>query len=301
MEKVVISGSNGLIGRALFERLKNDYNVVGFDINSGDGVLHGDVLNRRVRDFIDRGDMVIHTAAIPGVDNVLRNPVKCWESIVGGTKNMVEACVDKKAGKFINFSTSEVLGNTALGATLQNGNKELTVGGARCLYSRAKFDMEGFLVQRLKSWNIPSVTIRPFNVFGPGQKTGGAIFRLINQCLKNESLEIRNHGTQIRSWCYIDDLVDGTIVCMNSDQCANKAIAVGNPANTLTTDLLAKMIKRLSESKSNINYVDWNEEDIELRIPDISFAHKIGFIPRVDLEDGIIRTIEYYRELNNED
>lgn len=296
METVIISGANGFIGRALLESFsKRRYNVIGFDTNTGDGVLYGDIRSPKIRDIIQKNSIVIHTASIAGVDNVLRYPTICMDTIITGSTNMANVCCEKMVKKIINFSTSEVLGNTAFGKIVELcGDKPLGVIGARAVYSNAKRAMENYMREMCRERSIPMVNIRPFNVFGPGQRTGGAIFRLINQCLNNETMEIRNHGSQVRSWTYIDDMVEATKMLVTSSALDFEDVSVGNPANTLSIDLLAKMIKRITKSESKIDYINWKEEDIELRIPNISPIMSIGFIPSVDLENGIKRTVDHY-------
>ena len=297
METIIISGGQGFIGRALFNYFSKSskLKVIGFDINPGNKVLHGDVRSGRLKDLIQRGSVLIHCASIAGVDNVLRNPCKCMDTIISGTMNMVNCACEAKVRKFINFSTSEVLGNTAFGKIVQMyGDRPLGVMGARAVYSNAKRAMENYSREMCKSFNLPMVNIRPFNVFGPGQKTGGAIFRLISQCLMNETMEIRNYGSQIRSWTYIEDMISAVELLINKKELDYEDVSVGNPANTLSTDLLARMIKKITKSKSDINYIDWAEEDIELRIPDISPLRRLGYVPKIDIERGIEETVRYY-------
>lgn len=295
-ETVIISGANGFIGRALFDSIQErGTKVIGFDINPGNHVLHGDIKSYRLKDLIQKNSVIIHCASIAGVDNILRSPTESMETIIKGSMNIINLACEKKAKKLINFSTSEVLGNTAFGNIVQFClDKPLGVMGARAVYSNAKRAMENYAREMCKKYNIPMVNVRPFNVFGPGQKTGGAIFRLLNQCLLNEPMEIRNYGSQIRSWTYIEDMVKAVKLLIKSPELDYEDVSVGNPANTLSVDLLAKMIRRITKSDSGIDYIDWNEEDIELRIPDIAPLRSIGYCPMVDLEEGILRTKRYY-------
>lgn len=296
-QHIVISGASGFIGSHLMKRLKANNKVVGFDLCNESPVLFGDVRRRNIADFIQRGSIVIHCASIAGVDNVMRNPVGCMKTIIEGTNNIVEAACDKKASKIINFSTSEILGNSILGRTVDLG-KEFNAIGARWVYSHSKLAMETLTLQMAQLYRIPALNIRPFNVFGPGQKTGGAICRMAKQFIKNETVEIRNYGEQIRSWTYIDDLIDGVLMLLESD-IMYESIPIGNPQNTLTIDLLAREIKRISKSMSQIVNIAWTEDDIDLRMPDIKFMRKLGYIPKVDLSLGLEKTIAWYRS-NNE-
>lgn len=295
-ETIVISGGGGFIASHLIKRLKKHNKVIAFDLNIGPGVLHGDVLKKDVSDFVKKGAIVIHMASVAGVDNVMSDPIKCDSVITAGTMNMVEAAINNGAKRFINLSTSEVLRNTAFNMNYVQINNGLGVKEARWSYATAKSHMEYLVLRTCYSFGLPAVNIRPFNVFGPGQKTGGAILKFINQALRNETIEIRNHGEQIRSWTYIDDFIDGLLLAIEKPECNYYTIHIGNPANTLSIQILAMMIRDMCRSMSKIEHIDWKEADVQCRIPGIEETRKLlGFEPRVTLKEGLKKTIEYYR------
>ena len=115
--------------------------------------------------------------------------------------------------------------------------------------------------------------------------------------LLGEPLTIHNDGRQIRSWCYIDDIVDGIFLAMGTDAAVGQSFNIGNPRSTVTIHQLAREIVRLSGSSSEIHFVPWNFPDVEIRIPSIDKARDLlGFKPEVDLEEGLLRTIRWYRD-----
>jgi nucleoside-diphosphate-sugar epimerase len=141
------------------------------------------------------------------------------------------------------------------------------------------------------------VSIRPFNIFGPGQIGEGAVHAFVVRALKEEPISIHNEGDQIRSWCYIDDIIEGIMLTLERDEAVGQSFNIGNPRATVTIYQLARTIARLADSRSEIRFVEWPFADVELRIPDIQKAEKLlGYRPRVELEDGLMRTIVWYRE-----
>ncbi len=147
-----------------------------------------------------------------------------------------------------------------------------------------------------KQYQLPTVSIRPFNIYGPRQVGEGAVHHFIVRALRGEPLTVHNDGSQIRAWCYVDDIVDGIALALVRDEAVGHAFNIGNPRSTLTIYTLAKEIIRLASSASHIEHVPWNQADVELRIPNIDKAKELlHYAPKVDLEEGLLRTIYWYR------
>src|SRR5690606_19087273 len=124
----------------------------------------------------------------------------------------------------------------------------------------------------------------------------GAVHAFVVRAIANEPITIHNEGDQIRSWCYIDDIVEGILLCLTKDEAVGESFNIGNPRSTVTIYQLARLVTRLADSKSEIRFVEWDFPDVELRIPDVKKAERLlGFRARVDLEDGIARTLAWYR------
>jgi len=236
-------------------------------------------------------------ASIAGVDTVLSMPVKTMEVATIGTYNALKAAVEqKKLERFIDFSTSEVFGSYAFHVKESDATTLGTVGEARWTYAVSKLCTEHLTLNYHKQFGLPALAIRPFNIYGPRQVGIGAVHRFIVNALKNEDIIIHNDGSQIRSWCYIDDIVDGIMLCLDRKEAVGNTFNIGNPRSTVTIYNLALGIKRLSNSKSKIIFKKKEMQDVELRVPDIEKAKKIlGYKPQVDLEEGLIRTIDWYR------
>jgi nucleoside-diphosphate-sugar epimerase len=271
----------------------------GLEGHPGLRVVTGDVLDAAgVRDVISGCQVVIHLAAIAGVDTVLRMPVTTMRVNLIGTYNVLEAALATGGVEcFVDFSTSEVFGTYAYKVSEGDVTSLGAVGEARWTYAVSKLATEHLAHNYHLQHGLPALTIRPFNIYGPGQVGEGAIHRFIVRALRGESLQIHNDGSQIRAWCYVDDIVEAVLLCLEIPEARGQAFNIGNPRSVCTIYDLARQIVRLSSSRSPLEFVGWPHPDVELRIPNIDKARRIlGYEPRVDLEEGLLRTIAWYRE-----
>ena len=311
-KRILITGGAGFIGTALTKRLLKQYEIIILDNGHRDSltnsglighpnlkVIWGDVLNyAKVCEAIQGCQIVIHLAAIAGVDTVLTIPVTTMKVNIIGTYNVLEAALQcTNLERFIDFSTSEVFGTYAYKVREGDVTSLGAVGEARWTYAVSKLATEHMAHNYRKQYGLPAVSIRPFNIYGPGQVGEGAVHRFILQAIRNKPLEIHNDGSQIRAWCYIDDMVDGILLCLEKPESIGHVFNIGNPRSIVTIYHLADYIVRLSKSQSEIKFVPWPNPDVELRIPDIEKARKIlGFEPKVDLVEGLTSTIKWYEE-----
>jgi UDP-glucose 4-epimerase len=140
--------------------------------------------------------------------------------------------------------------------------------------------------------------VRPFNVYGPGQTGEGAIQIFIQRALRGEDISIYGDGTQIRAWCFVDDFVDCLMRCLENPRAVGESFNIGNARAIMTTLGLAQMVCRVLDSKSKVLFKPALSADIALRIPSVDKAEELlGFKAQVDLEEGILRTAEYFRSL----
>ncbi len=310
--RILLTGGAGFIGTALAARLLDANDVVVFDNGHRDALaasphaghrrlrrIVGDVLDlQSVRDATRGCDIVVHLAAIAGVDTVLRMPVTTMRVSLAGTANALEAA--REAGgvsRFVDFSTSEVFGAYAYKVREGDVTTLGAVGEARWTYAVSKLATEHLAHNYYVQFGLPAVSIRPFNIFGPGQVGEGAIHRFIVRALRSESLDVHNDGGQIRAWCYIDDIVEAVLLAMEKPEAIGHAFNIGNPRGVCTIYDLAQRIVRLANSRSEIRFVPWPHADVELRVPDIDKARRLlAFEPKVELEEGLKRTIAWYRE-----
>jgi nucleoside-diphosphate-sugar epimerase len=312
-QRILLTGGAGFIGGRLAQELVEENQVVIFDNGHRDSVsqtslvkhanvtmIRGDVLDLdAVRRAAEGADYIVHLAAIAGVDTVLRMPVTTMQVNILGTYHVLEAARELGAGqvkRFVDFSTSEVFGVYAYKVREGDLTALGAVGEARWTYAVSKLATEHMAHNYHRQFGLPTVSIRPFNIYGPGQVGEGAIHRFIAQAIKGEDITIHNDGSQIRAWCYIDDMVNGILRTLERPEAVAQAFNIGNPRSVVTIHHLAHQVARLSSSRSRIIHKEWKEQDVELRIPDIAKARELlGFEPQVDLEEGLLRTIAWYR------
>lgn len=312
--RVLLTGGAGFIGTALAARLLDSNEIVVFDSGHRNAlersavahhpnltIIRGDVLDRAALAAAAEGcQEIVHLAAIAGVDTVLRMPVTTMKVNILGTFNALEVAAGlPQMRRFIDFSTSEVFGTYAYKVREADITSLGAVGEARWTYAVSKLATEHLAHNYHKQFGIPAVSIRPFNIYGPGQVGEGAIHRFVVQALSGEPVTIHNDGSQIRAWCYIDDMVDAIMTCLDSPSAVGQAFNIGNPRSVVTIHNLAMDIVRIAESSSPIVHVDWDSADVELRIPNIDKARQLlEFQPRIDLDEGLKRTIDWYRGRN---
>ena len=144
---------------------------------------------------------------------------------------------------------------------------------------------------------LPTVSVRPFNVYGPGQIGGGAIRAFIETALAGNDLVIHGDGSQIRAWCYVDDMVEALMLALEHPNAVGESFNVGNARSAVTIYDLAQRIKRLSGCPGELVFQPLHYTDVELRIPNVDKARELlGFEAKVELDEGIERTIAWYRE-----
>jgi nucleoside-diphosphate-sugar epimerase len=308
---VLLTGGAGFIGTALVERLVEHNRCLVFDNLRRDaigatGLLDNDAVELLVGDVRDKDalaaacadvDYIIHLASIAGVDTVIANPVLVMEIALLGTYNALEgARASGRCKRFVDFSTSEVFGRYAYKVSEGDTTALGAVGEARWTYAVSKLATEHLAHNYAKQYGLPTVSVRPFNIYGPRQIGEGAVHHFIRRSIKGEPLQVHNDGAQVRSWCYIDDIVEGVLRTLDREEAVGQAFNIGNPRSTVTIHNLAREIVRLAESDSPIEFIVRNMVDVELRIPNVDKAKALlGWGPKVDLEEGLLRTIAWYR------
>jgi dTDP-glucose 4,6-dehydratase len=316
-KRILLTGGAGFIGTKICKLLSNDNQILIYDnlnrnsikstnllSKSNVTIEQGDIIDiNHLKTAVDhfKPEIVIHLAAVAGIDTVIKSPVNTMKVNMIGTYNVLEAIKDYKIDRFIDFSTSEVFGSYAYKVDELSTTNLAPVGEARWTYSVSKLAGEHLAHSYYKEYDIPIVSVRPFNVYGPGQVGEGAIHQFVIRAIKNEAIQIHGDGDQIRSWCYIDDFVNGIMLCLEREEAIGHTFNIGNPRATITISMLAHLIKTISNSKSEIVYVPKNYVDVELRIPSIEKSKNIlGYTPRYDLNEGLEKTVEWYRSVYND-
>jgi nucleoside-diphosphate-sugar epimerase len=312
-KRVFVTGGAGFIATTLARRLVDANEIVAVDnlhrdalggtdlaehpnfaFHQGD-VLDGDLLARLARGATH----FVHCAAIAGVETVLESPVRTMRVNVIGTYNALEAALGTAdtLERFVDFSTSEVFGTHAYNVHEGQVSTIGSVGEARWTYAVSKLAGEHMAHAYHDELGLPTVTVHPFNVFGPGQIGGGAIRAFIEAALAGDDLTVRGDGSQIRAWCYVTDMVRGVLACLERPEAVGQAFNIGNPRSSVTIFDLATRIKRLTGCAGEIVFAPLGYTDVELRIPNVTKARELlGWEPEVELDDGLARTIAWYRE-----
>jgi nucleoside-diphosphate-sugar epimerase len=312
---ILITGGAGFIGTALTRRLisnnhvrifdnlrRNALAVAGLDKHPNVSLHVGDVRDAAALHEVMRGvDYVVHMASIAGVDTVHNNPVLTMDVSLTGTMNALRSAREVGGIKrFIDFSTSEVFGSYAYRVREADVTSLGAVGEARWTYAVSKLATEHLAHNYFVQYGLPTCSLRPFNIYGPGQVGEGAIHAFVSRALKDKPLTIHNQGDQIRAWCYIDDIVQAVLLALEDPRAIGQAFNVGNPRSTLTIYHLARMVIEAAKSRSEVEFVRWDHPDVELRVPDVKKAEeRLGFRATVDLDVGLARTIAWYREALN--
>lgn len=312
---IFMTGGAGFIGSTLIGRLIEHNHVVVFDNLSRNALagltyashpnlalVVGDVTDApALRAAMIEADphIVVHMAAIAGIDTVIKSPTNTMRVNLMGTLNALESARQmQRLERFVDFSTSEVFGSNAFRAEESGLASIGAVGEARWIYAVSKLTGEHMAHAYHREFGLPAVTLRPFNVYGPGQVGEGAIHRFVTQALLNRDIEIHGDGTQIRAWCYVDDMVDGLLLVMEHPKAIGESFNIGNARAVVTIFGLANTVVRVLNSKSAIRFVRKDYADIELRVPNVDKARDlIGFEAKVDLEEGIKRTGEFYETM----
>ena len=306
---IFITGGAGFIASTLIARLADRNRIVVYDNytrNTLKGTpydrhpnvtqVQGDVLDfERLKAHMAGANIVVHAAAIAGIDSTVKNPVTTMRVNMIGTANALEAA-QQTGGveRFVEFSTSEVFGSQAFKVDEAAQTVTGAVGEARWTYAVSKLAGEHLAHAYFKQHGLPTVTVRPFNVYGPGQTGEGALSIFIRKALRNEDLLIFGDGTQIRAWCFVDDMVEGVMACLEHPNAVGQSFNIGNARAVTTIYGLAEAVLRVTGSSARIQFRQALSADIELRIPNVDKARElIGFAAQVDLEDGLRRTAEW--------
>lgn len=310
---IFITGGAGFIANTLIKHYIENNKIVVYDnfhrdTLSSSGVanhanltiIKGDVLDLPfLTESMKGADVVVHAAGIAGIDTVIKDPVRTMSVNMIGTANALEAAkVNGVTDRFVDFSTSEIFGSHAFKSREEDTAVAGSVGEARWVYAVSKLAGEHLAHAYYKQHALPVVTVRPFNVYGPGQTGEGALQIFIKKALKNEDIYIYGDGTAIRAWCFVDDFVDCLIRCIEDPKAVGESFNLGNQRTVITTLGLAESVCRVLKSSSKIIFKEALSADIEMRIPSVTKTREIlGFEAKVDLEEGILRTAEYFKTI----
>lgn len=308
MKTVLITGGAGFLGSHLCDRfLKEDYKVICMD-----NLITGNLANithleknsdfkfikHNVSEHIDlkdEVDIILHFASPASPIDYLMYPIPTLKVGSLGTHNALGVAKAKNA-KFLLASTSEVYGDPKINPQPESYYGNVNCVGPRGVYDEAKRFAEAITMAYHKAHGLDTRIVRIFNTFGPRMRKndGRVIPNFITQALKNEPITVYGKGGQTRSLCFVTDLIEGIFRLSQSD--IHDPVNIGNPHELKIIDL-AKLIIKLTKSKSKIIYNPLPEGDPKVRRPDITRAEKLlKWQPKVDLEKGLEETIEWFKK-----
>ncbi len=308
-KRVLVTGGAGFIGSHLCKRLLNENNEVicldNFFTGSKDNII--ELLDNKRFEFI-RHDIInpimlevdqIYNLACPASPiHYQYNPIKTIKTSVMGTINML-GLAKRVDAKILQASTSEVYGDPHIHPQTESYWGNVNPIGIRSCYDEGKRCSETLFFDYHRQNKVKIKVVRIFNTYGPNMhpNDGRVVSNFIVQALKGKNITIYGKGKQTRSFCYVDDMVNGLIKMMNAKDEFIGPVNLGNP-NEMSIVELAELIIKLTKSQSKIVFKPLPKDDPQQRRPDITLAKKeLNWQPDTKLEQGLEKTISYFREL----
>jgi dTDP-glucose 4,6-dehydratase len=307
-KRILITGAAGFLGSHLCDRfIAEGYHVIGMD-----NLLTGNIKNiehlfplknfefyhHDVTKFVHvpgNIDYILHFASPASPIDYLKMPIQTLKVGAMGTHNLLGLAKAKNA-RILVASTSEIYGDPLVHPQFEEYWGNVNSVGPRGVYDEAKRYMESITMAYHHYHQVETRIIRIFNTYGPRMRLddGRALPTFMSQALKNEDLTVFGDGSQTRSFCYVDDLVDGIYRLLLSDYAL--PVNIGNPAE-ITLKEFAEEVIALTGTKGKIVYEPLPQDDPKQRQPDITKARTIlGWEPKVDRHEGLKRTLAYFKE-----
>ncbi len=311
--RIVITGGAGFLGSHLCDRLLE----LGHTVVCLDNLITGNIQNishlmgherfrfvkHDVTEYIflpDRVDAVMHFASPASPRDYLELPIQTLKVGALGTHKTL-GLAKQKGACFLLASTSETYGDPLVNPQPESYWGNVNPIGLRGVYDEAKRFAEALAMAYHRYHNVDTRIVRIFNTYGPRMRPhdGRVVSNFIVQALRNEPLTVYGKGDQTRSFCYVEDEISGIIKLLLASNTAeiHEPINIGNP-HEVTVLQIARKILELTASKSSLVYESLPEDDPKVRRPDIGRAnHLLGWSPAIPLEEGLQRTIAYFRTL----
>lgn len=315
MSTILVTGGAGFIGSNLCRRLLDNLqnHVICFDnLTNGNinnvrvlleterfNIVNGDILD--ILDVLDSSYKIdeIYNLACPAAPlKYQEDPIYTTKVNTIGVLNLLNLA-RKNHAKFLQASTSEVYGDPLIFPQKENYLGNVNCTGIRSCYDEGKRCAESLIFDYARKYGSLVKVVRIFNTYGPFMSAddGRVISNFIVQALRGENLTIYGRGEQTRSFCYIDDLVDGLLKMMSTEDSFQGPVNLGNPDERTIFDV-ASLIRLYCENSSDFSYKALPKDDPKRRCPDISLAMNVlKWKPKVDLEVGLEKTIQYFRDI----
>ncbi len=311
MKRVIVTGGAGLIGSHLCRRLLNE----GFDVVCVDNFYTGskhniadllknpyfELITHDVEESLMINASAVYNLACPASPvHYQKDPVKTVRTSVFGAINMLELA-KKSDAKILQASTSEVYGDPKVHPQNEQYWGNVNPVGLRSCYDEGKRCAETLFFDYWRQFGVKIKVARIFNTYGPGMSAddGRVISNFILQAMRDEDITIYGDGTQTRCFCYVDDMVDALFKFMQLDDTVTGPVNIGHTVEIEMLELAQRIIK-ISGSKSKLVYKPLPENDPKRRKPDTELINKlIGWAPKTELDEGLEKTISYFREIAN--
>jgi len=312
--RLFLTGGGGFIGSHICEALLSEENQLiildHFHRNAlkylekpeGDKlvIFKGDVTDYELLKHIVRSyrpEAIINLAAMAGIETVERKPLSCIETNFFGPYYLSKLAIENDVDRLIHFSSSEVYGEVSDGSAEDSVTPIGPAKDARWSYASSKATGDHLISSFEKQYGLNGVVIRPFNIFGERQTGHGAISHFIVWALQGKNIRIYGDGSQVRAWCYVKNLVDATIKLIDAPETG--IFNIGDPRSPETIMVLAEQIIELTGSTSETVCVPKRSVDVDYRVPNVDKAkNELGWVPTYDFEEGLKRTIDWYRSID---
>lgn len=309
MKKILVTGGAGFLGSHLCEKLLGQNNFVycidNLSTGSTNNISHlltdknFVFINHDINNFIDIKIDEIYNFACPASPlDYQKNPINTFTTNVLGALNLLNLAV-KYNSKILQASTSEVYGDPEVHPQVEEYWGNVNPIGIRSCYDEGKRGAETLFFDFHRTYNLRIKVMRIFNTYGPRMQVddGRVVSNFIVQALRQKDITIYGDGQQTRSFCYVDDLIDGTIKLMNSNDSILGPINIGNPIE-FTIFELANIIINMTNSSSVLRNVKLPQDDPKKRKPNIEKANKlIEWTPKITLVEGLKKTVTFFKNI----
>lgn len=309
MKKILITGGAGFLGNHLCRKLLNQGNYIVCLDNLSTGKMEHiqDMFNHPNFEFLQHDiesplniniDEIYNLACPASPIHYQKDAIKTTKTCVFGVINMLELA-KKNEAKILHASTSEVYGDPKVHPQTEDYRGEVNPIGIRSCYDEGKRCAESLCFDYKRQYGVDIRIVRIFNTYGPNMDMydGRVVSNFITQAIQNHDITVYGDGSQTRSFCYVNDLIEGMIALMNNQNNFCGPVNMGNPTEFTVKDF-AQLIIAMTNSKSKIIFLPLPQDDPMQRKPDISLAYrKLGWSPKVSLEDGLKSTIQYFQGL----
>jgi UDP-glucuronate decarboxylase len=308
-KRILVTGGAGFLGSHLVERLLHEGNDVicldNYFTGAKKNIAHliGNPYFEVIRHditmpFFIEVDEIYNLACPASPIHYQYNPIKTIKTSVMGAINMLGLAKRTRA-KILQASTSEVYGDPEIHPQTESYWGHVNPIGSRSCYDEGKRCAESLFMNYHLQNNVRIKIMRIFNTYGPRMhpNDGRVVSNFIVQALKNENITVYGEGSQTRSFCYVDDLLEGMVRLMNTGEEFTGPVNVGNPGEFTILELAEKVI-RLTGSRSKLVFMPLPEDDPMQRQPDITLAQKVlGWEPKISLDEGLVKTIAYFKSV----